>query len=74
MELVTSLLAVIFFLVYAVAVIAWLFKPESDDATDKDKRFYFRQYLYHKKKAAKAYKKYLSLKRDGGDNIKSRRR
>lgn len=74
MELVVALGAVIGFFIFAVLVIQVVFNAEIDELRRKDKRYYYHKYLYHKKEARKAYKKYITLKnRDGGDSIKSRR-
>ena len=75
MELVVALGAIVGFFIFAVLVIQVVFDAEIDELRKKDKRYYYRKYLYHKKQAKKAYKKYVSLnRRDGGDSIKSRNR
>lgn len=74
MQMLFALGAFIGFLIFAVLVIQVLFEAEMDELRRKDKRYYYKKYLYHNKQAKRAYKKYLSLKRDGGDSIKSRRR
>lgn len=64
------------FLIFAVLSLKLLFEAEIDELRSKDKRYYYKKYLYHKSEAKKALKKYNKLKsqeRDGGDNIKSRR-
>lgn len=65
---------IICFLLFATKVVGALFQAEIEELRAKDKRYWFRRYRYHSNKAKKAYNKYQSLKRDGGDNIKSRRR
>ena len=74
MEVLVALGAIIGFLIFAVLVLHILFEAELDELHTKDKRYYYKKYLYHSKEAKRAYKKYKSLTRDGGDSIKSRRR
>ena len=75
MELLITGGVILGFSIFVVFTIRILFGSELDELRTKDKRYYRKKYLYHKKEAVKAYKKYLSLKRrDGGDSIKSRRR
>lgn len=63
MEIVVALGAVIGFFIFAVFVIQVLFDAEIDELRRKDKRYYYKKYLYHKKEAKKAYKKYKKGKR-----------
>ena len=75
MQILFAMGAIIGFFIFAVLVIQVVFNAEIDELRRKDKRYYYRKYLYHKKQAKRAYKKYLTLNnRGGGDNVKSRRR
>ena len=62
MEVLIALGAIAGFLFFAVLVIHVLFEAERDELRVKDKRYYYKKYLYHKKEAKKAYKKLKSLK------------
>lgn len=74
LEVFIAIVVVIGFFIFAATVIGVLFKLEIEELKQKDRRYYYKQYLYHTKEAKRAYKKYQSLSRDGGDSIKSRRR
>ena len=74
MQILFAMGAIIGFFIFAVLVIQVVFNAEIDELRRKDKRYYYRKYLYHRKQAKRAYKKYLTLNRGGGDNVKSRRR
>ena len=74
MELIIAGGVILGFSIFVVFTIRILFESEMEELRAKDKRYYYRKYIHHKRKANKAYKKYQSLKRDGGDNVKSRRR
>lgn len=53
------------FSIFVVFTIRLLFESELEDLRTKDKRYYRKKYLYHKKEAKKAYKKYHSLNKKG---------
>jgi hypothetical protein len=65
MEVLIALGAIGGFLFFAVLVIHVLFEAERDELRSKDKRYYYKKYLYHNKQAKKAYKKYQSLNKQG---------
>lgn len=76
MEVLVALGAIAGFLFFAVLVVHVLFEAERDELRTKDKRYYYKKYLYHNSEAKKALRKYKKLTRkgrDGGDSIKSRR-
>lgn len=50
------------FSIFVVFTIRLLFESEMEELRAKDKRYYYKKYLYHKKEAKKAYKKYSKLK------------
>lgn len=61
MELLIAGGIVLIFSIFVVFTIRLLFSSEMEDLRNKDKRYYRKKYLYHKKEAIKAYKKYKSL-------------
>lgn len=52
---------ILVFSIFVVFTIRLLFDTEMKELRTKDKRYYRKKYLYHKKEAIKAYKKYKSL-------------
>jgi len=65
MEIVVAGGAIVGFLFFAVLSVNFLFEAERDELRSKDKRYYYKKYLYHSKQAKKAYKKYQSLNKQG---------
>ena len=61
MELIIAGVIVLIFSIFVVFTIKLLFSTEMEELRTKDKRYYRKKYLYHKKEAIKAYKKYKSL-------------
>jgi len=61
MELFFAGIIVLVFSIFVVFTIKLLFGSEMEELRTKDKRYYRKKYLYHKKEAIKAYKKYKSL-------------
>ncbi len=61
MEIVIASGATIAFFIFAILTVKVLFEAEKEELKTKDKRYYYKKYLYYKKQAKKAYKKYKSL-------------
>jgi hypothetical protein len=53
--------ALLGFLVFAGLTILLFFNAEREELKTKDKRYYYKLYIYHLKEAKKALKKYESL-------------
>lgn len=61
MEIIVASGAMIGFFIFAILTVKVLFEAEKEELETKDKRYYYKKYLYHKKQAKKAYEKYKSL-------------